>query len=140
MFVFDYMTIIYLFDYMTIIYFVFHTKRKKVQILTLKIDNVNIERVTEFNFLGLTLDEHLTWKCHVNKIWNKISQCMGILNRLKHFLPIQTKILIYNSLVLWHLNCGILLWGYKCEKVFKLQNLFFWILSLSRYNAHTDVL
>ncbi len=103
---------------------IFHTNKKKVQSLTLKIDNVNIERVAEFNFLGVTLDEHLTWKCHVNKISNKISQCMGILNRLKHFLPIQTKTIIYNSLVLSHLNFGILLWGYKCEKVFKLQIFF----------------
>ncbi len=47
---------------------------------------------------------------------------MGILNRLKYFLLIQTKILIYNSLILSHLNLGILLWNYKCEKVFKLQN------------------
>ncbi len=51
---------------------------KKVQILILKIDNVNIERVSEFNFLGLTLDEHLTCKCNINKLSNKISQCMGI--------------------------------------------------------------
>ncbi len=67
-------------------YMIFHTNKKKIQSLTLKIDNVNIERVAEFNFLGVTLDEHLTWKCHVNKISNKISQCKGILNRLKHFL------------------------------------------------------
>ncbi len=59
---------------------IFHTNKKKVQSLTLKIDNVNIEQVAEFNFLRLTLDEYLTWKCHVNKISNKISQCMGILN------------------------------------------------------------
>ncbi len=85
-------------------------------------NELNTNEKMEVNFLGVTLDEHLTWKCHVNKISNKISQCMGILNRLKHSLPIQTKILIYNSLVLSHLNFGILLWGYKCEKVFKLQN------------------
>ncbi len=40
---------------------------------------------------------------------------MGILNRHKRFLLIQTKVLIYNSLVLSHLNFGILLWGFKCE-------------------------
>ncbi len=91
----------------------------KVNTLTLKIDNVNIERVANLNFLGLTLDEHLTWKCHLNKISNKISQCMGILNKLKHFLQIQTKVLIYNALVLSHLNFGILLWDFKCEKLFK---------------------
>ncbi len=34
---------------------IFHTKKKKIQNLTLKIDNVNIERVADFNFLGLTL-------------------------------------------------------------------------------------
>ncbi len=40
---------------------------------------------------------------------------MGILNTLKLFLPIQAKVLFYNSLVLSHLNFGILLWGFKCE-------------------------
>ncbi len=75
-------------------YMIFNTKKKKGQSLNKKIDNVSIERVAEFNFLGLTLDEHLDWKCHINKLSNKISQCMAILNRLKHFLPIQTKVLI----------------------------------------------
>jgi len=121
-------------------YMIFHTKKKNVQNLTLKLDDVTIERVAEFNFLGLTLDEHLTWKCHINKISNKISQCMGILNRLKRLLPIQTKILIYNSLVLSHLNFGILIWGFKCEKVAKQQKKVIRILSLSRYNAHTEPL
>ncbi len=121
-------------------YIIFHMKMKNVQRLTLKIDNVIIERVAEFNFLGLTLDEHLTWKCHINKISNKISQCMGILNRLKRFLPMQTKVLIYNSLVLSHLNLGILIWGFKCEKLTKLQKKVIRILSLSKYNTHTEPL
>ncbi len=50
---------------------------------------------------------------------------MGILNRLKRFLPIQTKVLIYNSLVLSHLNFAILQWGFKCEKI------------LDKINTHT---
>ncbi len=33
----------------------------------------------------LNLDERLTWKCHINKISNKISQCMGTITRLKCF-------------------------------------------------------
>ncbi len=61
---------------------IFHTKKKKVQSLILKFDNVNIERVAGFNFLRLTLDEDLDWKCHINKLSNKISQCKGILTRL----------------------------------------------------------
>ena len=122
-------------------YMMFHSKKKKnIQNLNLKFDDDIIERVGEFNFLGLTLDEHLTWKCHINKISNKISQCMGILNRLKRFLPIQTKVLIYNSLVLSHINFGILIWGFHCEKVAKLQKKVIRMLSLSKYNAHIEPL
>ena len=39
--------------------------------LTLNIDNTNIEKVDEFNFLGLTLDSNLNWKKHTEKISNK---------------------------------------------------------------------
>ncbi len=72
---------------------IFHSKKKKIQSLTLKFDNDIIERVAEFNFLELALDEHLTWKCHINKISNKISQCMGILNRLNAFSLFKLKFL-----------------------------------------------
>ncbi len=58
-------------------YMIFHTKKKKVQNLTLQIDNVYIEWVAEFNFLGLTLDKHPTLKHHINKI----SLCMCILTK-----------------------------------------------------------
>ncbi len=46
----------------------FHTKKKKEKCLTLKIDNVIIGRVVEFNFLGKTLDKHLDCKYHINKL------------------------------------------------------------------------
>ncbi len=85
------------------------------------IDNTKIERVYKLNFLGLTLNENLNWKNHINKISNKISKTIGILNKLKHFLPLKTEILYYNSLILSHLNFVILDWGYKCERIVKLQ-------------------
>ncbi len=65
---------------------------------------------------------------------------MGVLNRLKRFLLIETKVLIYNSLVVSHLNFGLLIWGFKCEKITKLQKKVVRILSLSKYNAHTEPL
>ena len=55
---------------------IFHAPRKETQTLTLKIDNINIEQVNEFNFLGLTLDPNITWKKHVNKIANKFMDWM----------------------------------------------------------------
>ncbi len=122
---------------------IFRTPQKKDAQLQLKIDNTPIDRVyehDEFNFLGLTINENLSWKSHINKIADKISKSMGILNKLKYFLPLNAKVLIYNSLILSHLNFCILALGYKCHRIIKLQKKIVRILSLSKYNAHTDPL
>ncbi len=45
---------------------------------------------------------------------------------------------LYNSLILSHLNFGILALGYKCEKLIKSQKSVIQIIYLSKYNAHTE--
>ena len=45
---------------------------------------------------------------------------------------------MYNSLVLSHLNYGILLWGFNGERIFKLQKKVVRVITLNKYNAHTD--
>ena len=61
---------------------IFHMPKKETQILTLKIDNTNIDKVAEFNLLGLTIDTHKT-----DTISNKCSKITGILNRLECVFP-----------------------------------------------------
>ena len=62
---------------------VFHNRWKRVPDLNLEIDRNTIDKTSEFSFLGLTINENLTWKNHVNIISNKISRISGLLNRLK---------------------------------------------------------
>ena len=88
---------------------------------TLKINCEPIERVTEFNFLGLTIDEHLSWKPHIQKISNKIARTLGIMCRLKNFLPTEILRILYNSLILPHLQYSVLSWGFKMGRLDKLQ-------------------
>ncbi len=90
------------------------------------------------NFLCLTINENMNPKSHIYKISNWSSTGMGILNKLKHFLPLNAKLMIYNSLILSHLNFGILFWGYRCNRIIKLQKRIVQIISLSKYNAHTE--
>ncbi len=63
--------------------------QKKSETLHLMIDETIIERVAEFNFLGRTLDENLSWRNHINNISNRIFKSICILNKLKHFFPIK---------------------------------------------------
>ena len=60
-------------------YMVFRTANKHVTYPQLNINGINIERVTNFNFLGLTLSSTLSWNQHINKISLNISKSIGIL-------------------------------------------------------------
>ena len=117
-------------------YMIFHKPRKKLKELHLAINETEIDRVPNFDFLGLTLNENLNWKQHIDKISNRISRSIGILNRQKYFIPLHSKLHIYNALILSHINLGILSWGYQCERVTKLQKKAVRIIYLSKYNAH----
>ena len=68
---------------------IFHVPSKGIHSLTLNIDNTNIEKVDEFNFLGLTLDSNSNLKKHTEKISNKCAKIIGILNRLKYVTRIK---------------------------------------------------
>ena len=107
-------------------YILFHNLHKNIENikLDLKLNNTSIERVNKFNFLGVTLDEHLNWKCHIENIALKISRSNGIFYKLKHSLPGYIMKTLYNSLILPHLTYGILLWGHNCERIRLLSIIF----------------
>ena len=118
----------------------FHYKQRKVnsKIPKLKINGVTIERVKEFNFLGVTLDENMTWKPHTQKVANKIAQAIGTLKSLKRFLPRKILKTIYCSLILPHLSYGIILWGQKTKRIKKLQKWALRQIVNAKYNSHTE--
>ena len=55
--------------------------------LNLTIGNSTIERCTEHKFLGVYIDERLTFGTHTNKISNRIARGIGVLRRMKHIVP-----------------------------------------------------
>ena len=65
-----------------------HNLNKKIAIIpSIKVNDINTERVKDFNFLGITLDQNLNWSSHINKISIKISRAIGIMVRIKRYLP-----------------------------------------------------
>ena len=82
----------------------------------------------------------MTWKPHVNKVACKIARTIGTINRLKRFLPKSVLQILYNSLVLPHLNYGILTWGATTKHLQKLQKWAIRTITNSKYNAHTEPL
>ena len=121
---------------------IFVNRQRKVEglIPKIKINCKEIERVSTFNFLGLTIDENVNWHAHTLKIANRISRTLGIMNRIKNFVPAHVLPIIYNSLILPHLQYSILAWGFYADRLFKLQKRAMRIITNSKYNAHTEPL
>ena len=115
----------------------FHTKQWHIDAVSFTIYNENIEKILSLNFLGIHLDENLTWNkhIHVDMLTNKLSRVLRVLNRLKHIYPQHILLTIYNSLFMSNVNYGILLWGSCSNKIANLQKKAIRILINSRYHS-----
>ena len=121
-------------------YIIFHAINKNIEgvIPELRITGTTVDRVHNFNFLGLYPNEHLFWKPHIDIVANKLIKFSGVINKLKIFLPIHILRTLYFSMVQWRLTYGILAWGFEYQRFIKLQKRFLRNISLSNYNAHTE--
>ena len=124
-------------------FMIFHNYQRVManeDIPDLKINDKKIERVSCFNFLCLTINEFMNWGSHSAKIANKISRTLGIINRLKRYLPFSAMKLMYYSLILSHLQFGITCWGFEWNRILQLQKRALRIMTNSKYNTHTEPL
>ena len=81
-------------------FMMFYSQQREVPNIKLTMNNIDLEPITDFNFLGIIINKHVKWDNHINKIANNIARTNGILNRLKHFLAPGILVNIYNCLIL----------------------------------------
>jgi len=119
----------------------FSTRQRSIEYPEIVANNSIIERVKSFNFLGIIIDQHLTWSVHIDHISLKLSRITGVLNRLKNVLPYQILKQIFDSLFMSHVHYGILVWGYSGQsRIMKLQKKALRIVVHAHKLAHTDII
>ena len=110
----------------------------------LKICNVDIERVSETKFLGVVIDQKLTWKQHIEYIKGKISKSLAILYKSRNLLNSKALHLIYYSLIVPYISYCVELWGSTFKTtinpIVKQQKRAIHIINNADYYAHTDIL
>ena len=78
----------------------------------LKINNVRIERETTTKFLGVLLDENMTWRNHIACVENKITKNLGLLYKARHLLnTVCTKQLYFSFIHYSYLNYANIVWA-----------------------------
>ena len=82
----------------------------------------------------------MSWKHHIDHIVIKISRTIGLISKLRHFVPKHTLINIYRSLIAPYLSYGLIVWGQACksylDKLLKLQKRVLRFIYFSDHNQH----
>ena len=79
--------------------------------ISIKIANKTLEKKNVTNYLGVIIDDKLSWKNHIHSINIKLRKGIGILNKLKDFVNLTTLKSLYYSVIYPHMNYNILNWG-----------------------------
>ena len=127
-------------------YIIFTSKGKSYNknVSNIKIDGNNIQQVNKTKFLGIVIEEHLNWALHISHLCNIIARNVGILQKLRYFIPTYVLKILYHSLILSHLQYCTLLWAnsYRSHlhKLRLLQKKAIRIISNTDYLAHSSKL
>ena len=58
-------------------------------------------------YLGILIDSNLSWKIYIEYITLKISKTVGLIAKLRHFLPLHILLHIYQSLISPYITYGL---------------------------------
>ena len=92
-------------------------------------------------FLGMHIDENLTWKQHIAAVKRKVSSALFFIRQVKHVLPPDSLRTLYFALIHPHLTYGITVWGNADQNVIRplmlVQKRAIRIINNASYFSHT---
>ena len=127
-------------------HYMIFSKKKNLQkpSVNLKIDGEPLSEVNKTKFLGIVIDNKLSWNDHINYISGKISRGIGILIRARAFLNKKTLITLYYSFIYPYFIYCNQVWGYTSKKnlnrLFVLQKKAVRIICQVNRQCHTSPL
>lgn len=77
----------------------------------LTIRGLEIEQVHSTKFLGVIIDDKLSWKPHISKVRGKLARCISVMYKAKDLINKSALMLLYNSLFLPHLTYCMEVWA-----------------------------
>ena len=107
----------------------------------IKIGNLSVKNTCYVRFLGILLDENLSWKYHLAELSKKLARTCGMFFKVRYFFPLDVLICLYNSLFSPFLQYRILVWGVTHETyinpVFLLQKRIIRAMSFKHFTSHS---
>ena len=107
-------------------------------------EDILLENVENEKLLGIYIDNSLSWSEQINHMVSKISSRLGLLSRLRTYLPMEGLIMYYNGYILPLFDYCCTIWGEttysNVERLFKLQKRAARIILNAKYDVSSSSL
>ena len=112
--------------------------------LNILINNQKLDCVASTKFLGVYIDNRLSWDHHINYVSSKISKSAGIIRKVSQIVPRSVCITLYNTLVMPYFSYCNIVWGnstkQNLDRLVKLQKRAVRSVCNVPYRHHTEQL
>lgn len=109
--------------------------------ITVQIDGTILNQVTSTKFLGVILNENLTWSDHIQLVQQKVMKSIGVICKIRTCLPRSVLRSLYFALVHPYFDYCNVIWGIERSSLFKqliiCQKKAVRIISYCKWNEHT---
>ena len=121
---------------------IFRSPRKYVDCdIKIKLNGKRLYQSTSIKYLGILLDEHLSWKPHIDELTKKLNHSNSMLAKIRHYVNKNIIRSLYFSLFSSHINYCCLVWGqsgnYYLNKILSVQRCALRIIEFKPF--HSDV-
>ena len=90
-------------------------KEKEAGRLQVSIDKEVLAKCDEIKYLGVIVHKHLSWRSHIEKVRKKCLSALTVLHKIKGSLPPKLRSVLYQSMVLPHLDYCAVVWVEFCR-------------------------
>ena len=123
---------------------IFHSRKRNFEEekISIKLNNEKLRSVNHVKYLGMYIDETLSWDHHINELCKKLSRANGIISKLRHNAPLETRLQVYYALFYSHLIYGCNVWGLSTlkniDRIIKLEKKCVRIMTFAPFNSPTN--
>ena len=78
--------------------------------LSVHVNSVELEQVQSHKLLGVIIDTQLNFNEHIDNLWKKLTQCIAVLKKIRHHLPLDQRILYYKAMIKQTMMYGSSVW------------------------------
>ena len=107
--------------------------------MVFRVSGQKINTATSVKYLGVYLNDSLTWETHFKNLIPKLNRAIGLLSKVMHYMPKFLLKTIYYSLFNSHLIYASQIWGQIKTKLFqevvKLQNKAIRVINFLPFNS-----